>query len=205
MKRYFYRFINIPIVMFVALFITSCSHTETNTFLNSNTSTPKSTIEKNTVYDSKYPSYTVKNTPTPSIYRNIQGDGVLNIIKPMQNWQLQELEEKDDKFKMIFQDENPQLSIDNFDNYVNNIAGFDVYSASFDSNINVHACQVPEDLSDIDDCFAQFRTKIGKTWYDIRITLGYYDNKQTPRPVEIYVYPRENYSYNAVGEHNWIF
>lgn len=188
------------ISVFSFITLTACSHGNEN---SPSTVTP--TKEITTVYD-KMPSLkTIKSTPTPNIQRNIQGDTIPDIIRPMNHWEQESFEENNGKFKMVFNDNNPEISIAQFDDYINNIAGFDVYSAAFDSNINVHSCRVPEDLGDVDNCFAQFRTKVKNTWYDITVELGYYDLGKTPRPVEIYAYPRDSYSYNAHNDSDWEF
>lgn len=149
--------------------------------------------------------YAPSVTPTPTINRSIQGDSVVDVIQPMSHWTDKRVETKDGKVGIIFTDNDPEASIENFDNYIDNIAGFDVFPAAYNSNINVHSCRVPEDLSGIDNCFAQFRTRIGDQWYDFLINMGYYDEGQTPRPVEIYAYPRSSYSYDATADADWEF
>ena len=163
--------------------LTACSHNNEN---SPSTVTP--TEESTTVYDNMRTSRTIEITPTPTIQRNIPGDTISDIIRPMDHWTQEEYEENNGKFKMIFHDDNPEVS-----------------TAAFDSNINVHACRVPEDLGDVDNCFALFRTKVNNTWYDITVELGYYDLGKTPRPVEIYAYPRDSYSYNARNNSDWEF
>lgn len=180
--------------------LTACSYGNEN---SPSTVTP--TKEITTAYDKIPSSRTIKAIPTPNIQRNIQGDTIPDIILPMNHWEQESFEENNGKFKMIFNDNNPEISITQFDDYINNIAGFDVYSAAFDSNINIHSCRVPEDLGDVDNCFAQFRTKVKNTWYDITVELGYYDLGKTPRPVEIYAYPRDSYSYSAHNNSDWEF
>lgn len=200
MNTIFSRPAIIMISVFSFITLTACSHGNEN---SPSTVTP--TKEITTVYD-KMPSLkTIKSTPTPNIQRNIPGDTIPDIIRPMNHWERESFEENNGKFKMIFHDDDPEVSIKNFDDYINNIAGFDVYTAAFDSNINVHSCRVPEDLGDVDNCFALFRTKVNNTWYDITVDLGYYDLGKTPRPVEIYAYPRDSYSYNARNNSDWEF
>lgn len=190
----------IAIITLSFITLTACSP---NNEISPSTVTP--TKERTTVYDKIPSSRTIQPTPTPDIQRNLQGDTIPDIIHPMDHWIQEEYEENNGKFKMIFHDDNPEVSIENFDDYINNIAGFDVYTAAFDSNINVHACRVPEDLGDVDNCFALFRTKVNNTWYDITVELGYYDQGKTPRPVEIYAYPRKGYDYSARNNNDWEF
>ena len=136
----------IAIITLSFITLTACSP---NNEISPSTVTP--TKERTTVYDKIPSSRTIQPTPTPDIQRNLQGDTIPDIIHPMDHWIQEEYEENNGKFKMIFHDDNPEVSIENFDDYINNIAGFDVYTAAFDSNINVHACRVPEDLGDVDN------------------------------------------------------
>lgn len=167
--------------------------------------TPSNPPTKHIAYNHIKPSYntTPSVTPAPDIHRDVKSDNILEVIQPMDHWTNKQVETKDGKYKISFNDPDPETSILQFDDFVNGIAGFDVYKYAFDSNINVHSCRVPEDLSGVDDCYALFRTRIGKQWYDLTVDLGYYDEGRTPRAVEIYAYPRSSYSYNAAPYSDW--
>ena len=131
-------------------------------------------------------------------------EDAIDSIVPMINWKNPEKEViKQPPLRIVtnirttigYDDEDIPLSIEKFPEFVNDLAGFDVYEHSIENPTKTHYyCGNEDDELKETICSTRFKKKFDDTWYDVLVDINQPEQGYTGKPVEISVLYIDNYN-----------